>query len=393
MIQIIDKVDCCGCTACVGICPKHCIRMTEDTEGFLYPQVDKAMCIDCGLCEKICPILNTRSLNSIPDSIIVQNKNEQIRRESTSGGFYSAIGEYVLKNDGCVFGAAYNSSLEVIYKGIEKIEDLHLFRGSKYVQSNPGNTFIEVKDRLKNGQLVCYSGTPCHIAGLKNFLRKEYDNLITVDVVCRGVPSPLLFKKYLCYQQDKYHSEILNVKFRDKYYGYDYSTMSLGFENRKKKYHAGVESDLMLNFFFLNLCSRPSCYKCAFKTIARVSDFTISDCWNVRKFDNSMDNCGTTHVFIHSEKGKAIFNVLKPGFRYGSTDLSNAIRLNGSMIVKPVPNNKKRDEFFKDLQLLSLDKMQEKYYPITIKRRIIKFIKPVLYKVGIFSLYLRLKKE
>lgn len=195
MITIKDKSQCCGCWACENICPKNCISMKEDNEGFRYPEVNTKICIECGLCEKICPIQNTpHNNNEITDSYVIQHKNNEIRRDSTSGGFFSAICDYVIAQNGYVFGAVYNEKMEVVHYGTNQKEEIKRFRGSKYVQSQIGNTYQETKSLLLKGYLVCFSGTPCQIAGLKNFLRKEYTNLITVDLVCRGNPSPLLLK-------------------------------------------------------------------------------------------------------------------------------------------------------------------------------------------------------
>lgn len=230
MIVITDKVTCCGCWACENICPKHCVVMKEDNEGFRYPEVDVEVCIECGLCEAVCPILH-KPIKEHEETIgyVIQHKDNNIRRDSTSGGFFSAISDYVLNQNGYVFGAIYNKKMEVVHYGTNKKEEIQLFRGSKYVQSKIGHTYQEAKKLLQTGCLVCFSGTPCQIAGLKNYLKKDYANLITVDLVCHGNPSPLLFRKYLEYQQIKYKNKVTGVKFRDKYYGYNYSTMTLDF--------------------------------------------------------------------------------------------------------------------------------------------------------------------
>lgn len=315
MIVITDKVTCCGCWACENICPKHCVVMKEDNEGFRYPEVDVEVCIECGLCEAVCPILH-KPIKEHEETIgyVIQHKDNNIRRDSTSGGFFSAISDYVLNQNGYVFGAIYNKKMEVVHYGTNKKEEIQLFRGSKYVQSKIGHTYQEAKKLLQTGCLVCFSGTPCQIAGLKNYLKKDYANLITVDLVCRGNPSPLLFRKYLEYQQIKYKNKVTGVKFRDKYYGYNYSTMTLDFEDERIQYHYGMEADLMLKFFFKGLCSKPACHQCVFKSIERVSDFTIFDCWNAKFYNKIMDKAGATHVFIHSQKGFDYFEYLKSYF-------------------------------------------------------------------------------
>ncbi|MCC3348772.1 Coenzyme F420 hydrogenase/dehydrogenase, beta subunit C-terminal domain [Phocaeicola coprocola] len=394
MITIKDKSQCCGCWACENICPKNCISMKEDNEGFRYPEVNTKICIECGLCEKICPIQNTpHNNNEITDSYVIQHKNNEIRRDSTSGGFFSAICDYVIAQNGYVFGAVYNEKMEVVHYGTNQKEEIKRFRGSKYVQSQIGNTYQETKSLLLKGYLVCFSGTPCQIAGLKNFLRKEYTNLITVDLVCRGNPSPLLLKKYLAYQEKYYNSKITKVKFRDKYYGYDFSTMTLEFQNEKIQYHYGMEGDPMLKFFFLDLCSKPACHQCKFKTIERVSDFTIFDCWNAKSFTKKMDKKGATHVFIHSSKGHEVFEQLKSYFHYQKTDIQQAVRQDGCMILSSTTPSKNREQFFNDLNSLPFDKVQKKYFPLTLKRKLIIKLKPFLYYIGVFKFYMRLKNK
>lgn len=200
MIEIKKKSDCCGCTACAAICPKDAIIMKEDNEGFLYPTVDKETCINCGVCERVCPIkYPIRQQKRKDDIYYIQCKDENIRSQSTSGGMFTALAEFVIKKEGAVFGCAFQDAScdRVVHKMAEDMEDIHEFRGSKYVQSDVNNTYRQAKKCLKENRLVCYSGTPCQIAGLKKYLGRDYENLITVDVVCRAVPSPFVWKKYV----------------------------------------------------------------------------------------------------------------------------------------------------------------------------------------------------
>ena len=203
MIKILDKKDCCGCNACVQKCPKHCITMKEDKEGFLYPNVDENVCIDCHICEKVCPVLN-QNMERMPLNVYVgKNPNEEIRIKSSSGGLFTMLAEQVIDDIGVVFGATFNEKWTVVHDYVETKEGLAKFRGSKYVQSNIGNSFKKAMDFLNEGRKVLFSGTPCQIAGLKNYLRKDYDNLITVDFICHGVPSPGVFRTYLQEEIDK----------------------------------------------------------------------------------------------------------------------------------------------------------------------------------------------
>ena len=197
MIEIKDKKDCCGCSACVQRCPKQCITLKEDNEGFLYPIVDKKTCIDCGLCEKVCPILHQGEPQKPLKVYAAKNLNEEIRRQSSSGGIFTLLAEQVIQEGGVVFGARFDENWEVKHDYTETIEGLAVFRGSKYVQSRIEDNYKKAEEFLKQGRKVLFSGTPCQIAGLKRFLRKEYEELLTVDFVCHGVPSPGVWRKYL----------------------------------------------------------------------------------------------------------------------------------------------------------------------------------------------------
>lgn len=197
MITITKKQDCCGCTACSNVCSKNAIKMVADAEGFLYPKINADLCNNCGLCEKVCPIINkVNETVTKQHGYVVQNKDSKVLKESTSGGAFTAIAEYVIKKGGIVFGAAFDNDFRVIHTSAESVSDLRKFRNSKYVQSDPNDTFRQVRSILKTGRLVCYSGTPCQIEGLKSFLINDYENLITIDVVCHAAPSPLIWEKY-----------------------------------------------------------------------------------------------------------------------------------------------------------------------------------------------------
>lgn len=393
MIKIDNKKDCCGCWACANACPVKCIKMSEDEEGFLYPEINKDVCLDCGLCERVCPMLKDKSEDlSVPQSYVVQNKDTDIRLHSTSGGFYAAISDYVIKRKGVVFGVAFEEDHIVRHSYSETEEGCEKYRVSKYVQSQIGYTYSQAKDFLAQGRLVVFSGTPCQIAGLYGYLgNRKYENLITVDLVCRGTPSPRLLKKYLEHQEKKYKSKINDWKSRDKYYGYDYSTTNIKFENKELKYHKGSESDILFRLYFKNICSRPCCYQCHFRTLHRVSDITIFDCWDARSISKSFDKSGATNVFIHSTKGLAVFEDLKPYFIWSPSDIQEVVERDGIMIKHNVPENPKRVDFFNDLNTKPMSEVERKYLDCSVLKRTIAMLKPFLYRIGIFSLYMYLK--
>ncbi len=393
MIEIKDKSRCCGCWACYNACPKHCVEMIEDEEGFRYPHVDADKCINCGLCEKVCPLLKPEMDDTLPDSYVVQQKDAEVLRRSTSGGFFTAISKWAIAQGGVVFGAAFDEDMELRHTYAETLEDCKKFCGSKYVQSLIGDCYKKAKNFLAQGRVVVFSGTPCQIAGLYHFLRgRKYEGLVTVDLVCHGTPSPLLLRKYLAYHSSLVGSKVVNYRSRDKYYGYNYSTASIWFADKTKEYHKGMEMDMMLRLYFKNICSRPSCYQCHFKTINRVSDITIFDCWDAPSVSPEFTANGATNVFIHTAHGHKIFDLIKDDFVCHRSEIKSIIKRDGVMIKHLVPENPRRKEFFYDLNSKPLQEVESKYLDTSLKRKIIARIKPFLFRLGIFSLYMKLKR-
>ena len=309
MIALHKKKGCCGCAACQQRCPKGCIEMRADEEGFLYPHVDETACIDCNLCEKACPIINVEPEidNEEQRGFLIQIKDEQIRKESTSGGSFTAIAYWVIEQGGVVFGATLDiENREVYHKWVEDKAELGHFRNSKYVQSNIRECFKQARQFLKNGRWVCFSGTPCQIEGLKCFLGKDYDRLVTIDVVCYGIPSPGVFKDYMTWKQKEIGGKFKKVLFREKLLCYNYTSFSIYNENPKKNYHKGVEREQFMRSFFSNINVRPACTDCKFKKRYRVSDFTIWDCYDTKAFSKNFDENGTNRILVHSALGRRI---------------------------------------------------------------------------------------
>ncbi len=385
MIEIKEKSTCCGCSGCANACSKKCIEMTADEEGFSYPKVNKNECINCGLCEKVCPIINV-----LPDEpkeqwgYVVQSKDEKVLAESTSGGAFTAIAEYVIENGGIVFGAAFDEELNVIHTAVDNKNDLCKFRNSKYVQSDMGSCFRQAKKHLDEGRLVCFSGTPCQVEGLYHFLGKEYENLILVDVVCHAIPSPLVWKKYLEIQRKNLGDGITNIKFRDKApYGYKYSMMSV-YKHENQIYKNGVETDPMLRAFFSDICDRPSCYKCKFKKRYRVSDFTIWDCFEVDKFSKTLDNDkGVTRILIQNPKAYMLFSKIKRNLIFSEVS-TNKLTENVYEMFNSVEENKKREIFFECLNNLSIENPFSKFFRPSIKTETEKILRRILVKLGIY---------
>lgn len=341
MIQITDKHNCCGCSACVQACPKQCIDFIEDEDGFKYPHVNLEKCVDCGLCEKVCPCINMGTPSRPIKAFAAVNPNLAVRLESSSGGIFSALAEYIINNGGVVFGACYDSKWNIIHNYAETLDDVVKFRGSKYVQSNIGDCFIKVRSFLKNGRLVLFSGTSCQISGLKRFLQKEYASLICVDVVCHGVPSPLLWQEYLNYiikrpegvagkntvlSSLKEKPVITGISFRDKQTGWkkygfvayaesaheaDKNSVLLPKSSNKKEIiiHEVHRDNLYMQFFLNNLCLRPSCFKCRSKGGRCGSDFTLADFWGISEYHNELDDDkGVSAVLVNTQKAQEIIS-------------------------------------------------------------------------------------
>lgn len=346
MIEIKDKHDCVGCEACVQICPKKCIAFEVDKKGFCYPTVDKNRCIECSLCENVCPVLNQGKTKKPLKVYAAINSNEEVRKNSSSGGIFTLLAEYVLEQNGVVFGACFDENWGVRHGYTETIEGLKAFRGSKYTQSRIGNTYIQVKKFLEEDRKVLFTGTSCQISGLKKFLRKDYINLFTADIVCHGVPSPLVWKTYLEYIKKSNHNSqekiqtITNISFRDKSIGWkkfcikiDGTSEKININKKEKQktlVHEPFTQNIFMQVFLRNLCLRPSCHKCPSKCGKCGSDITIADYWGIAKqYPDIDDDKGTSLVLINSHKGEKCFNKLNIFFK--ETTYSNALSNNSPL--------------------------------------------------------------
>lgn len=315
MIKITRPENCCGCSACAQRCPKQCITMEEDPEGFLYPRIDLSKCIDCKLCEKVCPIINPNEDKQPLEIYATINPDEETRKQSSSGGVFSLFATRIIQENGVVFGARFDENGEVKHDYTETLEGLAVFRGSKYVQSRIGNTYQKAESFLKSGKKVLFSGTPCQIAGLKRFLRKDYDNLITVDFICHGVPSPKIWRHYLKVTCNKLAGgedyEIKAINFRNKDRGWRKYNFSLSLNiksetnrNEIKKFCEPASNNVYMKGFLNDLYLRPSCHYCAVKSGKSGSDITIADHWGVKKLNPSLnDDKGVSLAFYNTPKG------------------------------------------------------------------------------------------
>lgn len=377
MIKIEDKSKCCGCTACASKCPKDAIEMIEDENGFKYPVINEEKCVNCGLCEKVCPILTNKKISNKPKAYACINKDEEIRKDSSSGGVFSLLAEYVLENNGVVFGAAFDEEFKLKHICIDSKEDLFKLRTSKYLQSYIGDTYKEAQRFLESGKIVLFTGTPCQIEGLKSFLVKDYDNLYTQDIICHGVPSPKVWNKYKEHRRKIDNDMPKEINFRNKDNGWH--KFNLKFTYNNKSYSKNQNEDIYMRCFLSNLCLRDSCYNCSFKKYNRLSDITLADYWGVEHIHPEIDdNKGISLVIINSSKGDKLFEAIKNKCNIKETDIDQAIKYNQSFICS-VRNNKNRNNFFEELDTNEFDKLIKKY----VKQPNI--IKKVLRKVKIIA--------
>ncbi len=383
---------CCGCNGCKEVCPKNCISMIEDNEGFIYPDINLNLCINCNMCKEVCPMIDTKyvfNTNKNIHAYAAFNNDENIRLNSTSGGIFTELAEYVLKNNGVIVGAKFDKNMEVVHEFASSREEYEQFRGSKYVRSDIGGIYCRVEELLKKDIVVLFVATPCEIAGMKKYLRKDYDNLILCDIICHNNPSPKVFRKYITYLEQKNNSNVVNIVLRDKEKGWHNPTFKVYFEN-KRQISENYYKNYYIQGFGMGLFSRPCCHSCQFTGSDRVGDITIGDFWGIDKIDKTMDdNKGTSVVLLNNSKAEEIFNEIKINLKYKEVDIKSAFKYNHK---KPSVPDINRERFFKELDVTEFDILIDRYMRTDkLKTKIGKYI-PKFIKEKIKKIILSVKK-
>lgn len=358
-ISIIKKEDCCGCTACFASCPENSIKMIPDYEGFLYPEINNSKCINCGICYDVCLNVNFNSENQ--NIFACSSKDDSLRLKSSSGGVFSAISKYVFSKNGGVCAVGYSEDYkECLHKIVTNEKELDDLRRAKFVQSIKHNIFNEVKNFLESNRLLLFCGTPCEVGGLKQFLNKEYSNLITCDLICGCVSSPDVYRRYIDFLIKKYDSKVTGVNFKDKRLGWRGKAIAVSFENGLEYYNSILDDDYCVSFHSrYNI--RPSCFNCKYRNLERVSDITLGDFWGIEKYNEKLDdNKGLSFVLTNSING---YNIIKAidNFNIEEMDISleeYSTNNNWCMHKNPtgMPENE-RLKFYIDVKELDFDEM------------------------------------
>ena len=343
MLNLTDKKACCGCGACTQACPLNCIKLEAEREGFWYPAVDRERCVECGACEKVCPMLHP---GDKPEEITVfaaYCPEKKVRETSSSGGIFPLLAEMVLANGGAVFGAAFDTDYSVHHIMITSREELPRLKGSKYVQSVMDDSYRQAEEQLRFGLPVLFTGTGCQIAGLRSYLRREYENLFTVEILCHGVPSPRAWQTYLNHQRETFGSPVQTASFRCKDTGWRRYAAMLKFENGQV-YCRPHGEDAYSRLFLSEICLRPSCHDCRFRESRSGADLTIGDAWGIERWMPELDDDrGTSVVIVNTPRGRTMMKGIEDRlqFRRGDPDVILSCNMVYRKSVRPHPNRRK----------------------------------------------------
>lgn len=369
-MELLSRDKCVNCTACYNVCPKDAIVLEEGELGFQYPIINEKKCVDCGFCKRVCPINNINGYKSPIRCYAAYNKNDNQRMNASSGGAVALLVDYVLQENGLVIGAAFDAHLKLNHIVASTKAEAERIFGSKYIPSNLGEVFSIIKSEIVNRK-VLFVGTPCQVAGLKAFLVIDYDNLICVDLVCHGVPSPKLFYKYINELEKKYEDKVIAYNFREKGTGWNTYSNVVSLENNTMKELASENSYMKL--FLADVALRESCYDCQFKLGNKYSDITLGDFWGINTFYPEMyDAKGVSAVIVNSQKGKVVFDIIKENLVYKECKIDEIVAGNPSLVGSST-KKKKRALFIKDIESLDIVSLCKKY--VKPQRKVIYYIK------------------
>lgn len=346
MVNITDKTQCTGCTACTSVCVHKAITMCFDEYGHSYPNVDSSVCTDCGLCEKVCPMLHKEripedhQIDQLP-VYAIYNKDYEVRKQSTSGGVFSILAEYIINKGGIIYAARFDEKFHILHDCFSSMDEIAPFRGSKYAQSDLNDTFRKIKKDLSE-RCVLFVGTPCQVAGLKSYLIKDYENLYTCDFICMGISSPVIWEEYLDAFWNR--NTIRKILFKDKRNGWHQWQMLVEDLNGEHLCH-GMDDPFFYSYL-THITYRPSCLECSYRTCKRISDITIADCWGIDQKNPSFDdNKGCTSIILQSNKAKDIFNDLVEKLVVADYNIEDVLKYN-PYIRKHIKTHPNRDKFY-----------------------------------------------
>lgn len=361
-----NRKDCCGCSACAQKCPYGAISMVENENGFKYPIINQDRCTHCNMCSKVCPFKNTEDLSQDHDKMfgvyMVRHADKGVLKSSTSGGAFSAIAKTFCDENYVIFGACFDENMVVRHKYITSLRDLHQFHGSKYVQSDIGDCYRQADEFLQEGRKVLFSGTPCQIAGLRNYLGRDYPRLLCVDLICHGVPSPLVLRRHIAYLQDRYRARVKNISFRDKNkFGWLLPCNTVDFIGRRSVSQLAADN-CFEKAFLNNICLRESCYHCKFAKAERVGDLTIGDFWGADELYPKIKNRnGLSLVLVNTDQGNEWFERIKCFDLCIESNINKAAKQNKTL-KRPAKEHPLRSKFFRDLRKLSFDDLIKQYF-------------------------------
>ncbi len=352
-----NKGECSGCTACMNICPKNAIKMIYDEEGFKYPVIDKEKCINCGKCYNICPNIKKDKINSIIQAYGAKHKDVKEQFTSRSGGAFIAISDYILQQNGVVYGAELKEDFTVFHNRATNREERDKFKGSKYIQSDMKNIIEDVKKDLENNKKVLFSGTPCQIAGVKACIKDKYkENLYTCDIICHGVPSELIFREFLKYIEQANNKQIKKFIFRDKRFGWATHHETFIFSDNTE-----ISTTYFRNLFYGHHILRPACYTCNYANTHRPADITIADFWGVDEVNPEFwDKNGVSLIIINNDKGQNIFDNIRKDLKTIDCSVEDCTK-HTYTLNQPTPITDNRDEFWKDYKREKFDYIINKY--------------------------------